>query len=71
MPAPERAVFTEGPIASTLIKLTIPMTFGMVGIVAFNLVDTYFVGRLGTDELEGSRAKGWLKRWCWAWATSS
>lgn len=51
MPAPERAVFTEGPIASTLIKLTIPMTFGMVGIVAFNLVDTYFVGRLGTDEL--------------------
>ena len=46
-----QAVFTEGPIASTLIRLTIPMTFGMVGIVAFNLVDTYFVGKLGTVEL--------------------
>lgn len=51
MPAHNKAVFTEGPIASTLIRLTIPMTFGMIGIVAFNLVDTYFVGRLGTKEL--------------------
>ena len=51
MPAADGAVFTRGPIASTLIRLTIPMTFGMVGIVAFNLVDTYFVGRLGTLEL--------------------
>ncbi len=31
--------------------MTIPMIFGMVGIVAFNLVDTFFVGRLGTPEL--------------------
>lgn len=51
MPETRQAVFTEGPIARTLIRLTIPMTFGMVGIVAFNLVDTYFVGRLGTSEL--------------------
>ena len=27
------------------------MTFGIVGMVAFNLIDTYFVGRLGTKEL--------------------
>ncbi len=27
------------------------MTFGIMGMVAFNLVDTYFVGRLGTKEL--------------------
>ncbi len=51
MPAARQAVFTEGPIARTLVRLTIPMTFGMVGIVAFNLVDTYFVGKLGTLEL--------------------
>lgn len=31
--------------------MTIPMVFGIVGIVAFNLVDTFFVGKLGTDEL--------------------
>lgn len=51
MPKREGAVFTRGPITGTLIRLTIPMTFGMIGMVAFNLVDTYFVGRLGTNEL--------------------
>lgn len=42
---------TEGPVAKTLLNLTIPMIFGMVGMVAFNLVDTFFVGQLGTQEL--------------------
>jgi len=51
MPKRDGAVFTAGPITTTLIRLTLPMTFGMIGIVAFNLVDTYFVGKLGTNEL--------------------
>jgi putative MATE family efflux protein len=51
MPAERKAVFTEGPITSTLVRLTLPMTVGQVGIVAFNLVDTYFVGKLGTGPL--------------------
>ena len=42
---------TEGNIASTLIKLTIPMVWGVFSIIAFNLVDTYFVGQLGTEPL--------------------
>ena len=42
---------TEGPVAKTLFNLTVPMIFGMVGMVAFNLVDTFFVGQLGTLEL--------------------
>jgi putative MATE family efflux protein len=42
---------TEGPVAKTLLNLTVPMIFGMVGMVAFNLVDTFFVGQLGTQEL--------------------
>ena len=46
-----RPVLTEGPVAKTLIRLTIPMVFGMIGMVAFNLVDTFYVGHLGTDEL--------------------
>lgn len=46
-----RPVLTEGPVGRTLIRLTIPMVFGMIGMVAFNLVDTFYVGRLGTDEL--------------------
>lgn len=47
----KRARLTEGPVGKTLVRLTIPMIFGIVGIVAFNLVDTFFVGKLGTDEL--------------------
>lgn len=46
-----QARLIKGSVSKILIKLTIPMTFGIVGMVAFNLVDTYFVGRLGTKEL--------------------
>lgn len=46
-----KAKLTEGPIAKTLIKLTIPMVFAMLGMIAFNLIDTFFVGQLGTNEL--------------------
>ncbi|MDJ0705561.1 MAG: MATE family efflux transporter [Leptolyngbyaceae cyanobacterium MO_188.B28] len=42
---------TEGPVGSQLIKLTLPMIWGVFAIIAFNLVDTYFVGQLGTAEL--------------------
>jgi len=42
---------TEGPIAKKLTSLTIPMIFGMLSMVIFNLVDTFFVSRLGTQEL--------------------
>lgn len=49
--SPSTASLTEGPIGSTLVKLTIPMLFGIMGMVIFNLVDTIYVGRLGTAEL--------------------
>jgi len=42
---------TEGSVGRILIQLTIPMSVGIVGMVAFNLVDTFYVGRLGTLEL--------------------
>lgn len=41
----------EGPIRPILVRLTIPMLFGIIGMVIFNLVDTIFVGRLGTEPL--------------------
>lgn len=46
-----KAKLIDGPIGKTLAKMTIAMTLGMVGMVAFNLVDTFFVGRLGTEQL--------------------
>lgn len=51
MGARKKALLIEGPVGKTLVKLTIPMVFGLFSIVAFNLVDTFFVGHLGTDEL--------------------
>lgn len=46
-----KAVLTEGAVGRTLFDLTWPMVFGILGMVTFNLVDTFFVGRLGTLEL--------------------
>ncbi len=42
---------TEGPVGSQLVKLTLPMVWGLFALIAFNLVDTYFVGQLGTAQL--------------------
>ncbi|MGK7912615.1 MAG: MATE family efflux transporter [Synechococcus sp.] len=42
---------TQGSVGPQLAKLTLPMVWGVFAIIAFNLVDTLFVARLGTDEL--------------------
>ncbi|MEM1170939.1 MAG: MATE family efflux transporter [Cyanobacteria bacterium P01_H01_bin.35] len=42
---------TEGKIIPLLLKLTLPMVWGVFAIVGFNIIDTYFVGQLGTKEL--------------------
>ncbi|WP_171761141.1 MATE family efflux transporter [Vibrio sp. RE86] len=39
------------PIPLVLRQMTVPMTFGMVAILMFNLVDTFFISLLGTDAL--------------------
>ncbi|UPQ88204.1 MATE family efflux transporter [Vibrio sinaloensis] len=40
-----------GPIPLVLRQMTVPMTFGMVAILLFNLVDTFFISLLGTQAL--------------------
>jgi putative MATE family efflux protein len=47
----KRAQLTAGPVGRTLLRLTIPMLVAILTMVAFNLVDTAFIGRLGTSEL--------------------
>lgn len=42
---------TDGNVSSHLVKLSLPMLFNILTIVAFNLTDTYFVAQLGTKEL--------------------
>jgi len=46
-----RSILTEGDPGKTIMKLTGPMMVGMVGMVIFNIVDTLYVGRLGTRAL--------------------
>jgi len=45
------AKLTSGPIGATLVRLSAPMLIGILAMMAFNVIDTYFVGRLGTMPL--------------------
>ncbi len=45
---PSSARLTSGPIASSLVKLSVPMLAGIMAMMGFNLVDAFFLGRLGT-----------------------
>ncbi|MGK7933277.1 MAG: MATE family efflux transporter [Microcystaceae cyanobacterium] len=46
-----KKTLTQGKVSTQLLKLTLPMVWGVFAIITFNLVDTYFVGQLGTIEL--------------------
>jgi len=43
----------EAPIAATLVRLAAPNMLVMVVQAAVGLIETYFVGKLGTDALAG------------------
>ena len=47
----KRVNVTEGSVNKVLRDLTIPMLFGVLGMVAFNLADTYYVSQLGTAKI--------------------
>jgi putative MATE family efflux protein len=42
---------TEGKVSHSIINMTIPMIFGTLSMVVFNITDTYFIGQLGSEEL--------------------
>jgi putative MATE family efflux protein len=46
-----KAKLIQGSVDKILISMTIPMVLGIFSMVAFNLIDTFFVGRLGTNQL--------------------
>lgn len=49
--AAQKVDMTHGDIRSTLKRMTVPMLFGMITLMSFNLVDTFFISMLGTHEL--------------------
>lgn len=42
---------TEGPTGALLMELTVPMIWGLLCMMLFNLIDTMFVGQLGPKPL--------------------
>ena len=49
--ASHKPVLTHAPIAPTLRNMTLPMVIGIMAILLFNLVDTFFIGLMGAQEL--------------------
>ena len=41
----------QGDIKATLIKMAVPMILGMIMLMTFGIVDTFFVSMMGTNEL--------------------
>ena len=46
-----RAILIEGSVRRHLINLTVPMVWGLLALMSFNVADTWFVAQLGTEEL--------------------
>ncbi len=46
-----KSKLTEGQVSIQLLKLSLPMVWGILSVLAFSLADTYFVAQLGTSEL--------------------
>ena len=46
-----KMTMTDGDIRQILVRMTVPMLFGMITLMSFNLVDTFFISMLGTKEL--------------------
>lgn len=42
---------TEGSVRNHLVRMTIPMIWGILSLISFQLVDAYYISRLGTVQL--------------------
>ena len=48
---PSKPLLTEGPVGSHLQAMTVPMIWGILAMMSFNIADTWFVAQLGGHEL--------------------
>ena len=48
---PVKGALLSGSVTSALRQMAVPMLFGMVAMITVNLIDTYWVSRLGTEAL--------------------
>lgn len=50
---PRTRILLEAPVLPTLLRLALPNVAVMIGQASIGLIETYFVGALGTDALAG------------------
>ncbi len=48
---PAAARLLQGPVGPMLLRMAVPMFWGMLAVTSFNVVDTLYVGRLGAKPL--------------------
>ncbi len=53
LPYQNKGDLTKGPVEKHLIRLTVPMIWGLVAVISVQIADTYFISKLGTRELAG------------------
>lgn len=51
LPYANKGDLTIGPVKGHLVRLSVPMIWGIFAIISFQLVDTFYVSLLGTKEL--------------------
>lgn len=51
LPYKDKGDLTKGPVPGHLIRLTIPMIWGLLSVISVQLADTYFISLLGTEKL--------------------
>lgn len=51
MPPKLQATLTDGSVGRHLYEMTMPMVWGLLATMSFNVVDTFFVAQLGDKEL--------------------
>jgi putative MATE family efflux protein len=53
LPYSNKGDLTTGPVRGHLMRLALPMVWALLAVISVQLVDTYFIAMLGTNELAG------------------
>ncbi len=51
LPYRNKGDLTTGPVRRHLVRLTLPMIWGLLAVISMQLADTYFISMLGTESL--------------------
>ena len=54
-----RVDLTTGPVHKHLLRMALPMVIGLTASMSFTFVDSYFIAKLGTNEVA---AMGFITR---------